>query len=196
MLGNLIDAGHIVNVNEFQEAYPKILLWFFSYPEKEFALGEIAEQLSISKATASILVSKLAKEGFLKKEVIGKVWRISCNQQHRYNYTKKIAYTLLHIHSSEIIDKIKKEIASSRAIILFGSYRKGDDNENSDIDIAIEILGNEDLKVRNIGTIKKFGYRTNVTVNIHVFSRNRIDLNFFSNIANGIVLDGFLEVRP
>ena len=40
------------------------------------------------------------------------------------------------------------------------------------------------------------GYRKNVPVNVHVFSRNKIDLNLFANIANGIILEGFLEVRP
>ena len=41
----------------------------------------------------------------------------------------------------------------------------------------------------------KFGYRTNVPVNIHLFSEKNINLNLFSNISNGIILDGFLEVK-
>ena len=47
-----------------------------------------------------------------------------------------------------------------------------------------------------LGIVEQLGYRKKVNVNLHVFSRNKIDLNLFVNIANGIVLDGFLEVRP
>jgi len=196
MLGNLIESGLIVNVKEFEEAYPKTILWFFAYPEKEFSLSELAGQLEISKTTANQIITKLVKEGFLRKEVIGKVWRISCNKNHKYNFTKKIAYNLLYIYSSDIVEKIHQFISNPRAIILFGSYRKGDDTEKSDLDIAVEVLDNDNLKIKQLGIIKKFGYRQNVVVNLHIFSRNKIDLNLFSNIANGIVLEGFLEVRP
>ena len=44
--------------------------------------------------------------------------------------------------------------------------------------------------------MQALGYRKNIKVNLHVFSRKHIDLNVFANIANGIVLNGFLEVRP
>ena len=196
MLGNLIESGLIVNVRELKEAYPKILLWFFAYPTREIGLNDLSEALVISKTTAHRIVEQLVKEGFLKKEVLGKIWRISCNQNHVYNYSKKIAYNLILIYESGIIKKIRKVIQNPRAIILLGSYRKGDDTEISDIDIAVEVLGNENLKIENIGTIKKFGYRNNVPVNLHIFSRNGIDLNLFANIANGILLEGFLEVRP
>jgi len=33
-------------------------------------------------------------------------------------------------------------------------------------------------------------------VHLHIFSRNKVDLNLFANISNGIILDGFLEVHP
>ena len=95
-----------------------------------------------------------------------------------------------------ILQEIHKKFGNSRSIILFGSYRWGDDNEKSDIDIAVEILGDKEVKIFKLGVIQKLGYRQNIPVNLHIFSRNKIDLNLFSNIANGIVLEGFLEVRP
>jgi len=82
------------------------------------------------------------------------------------------------------------------AIIIFGSYRWGTDNEKSDIDIAVEVLDNQDMRIENLGVIEQVGFRTNVVVNLHIFSRNRVDLNLFTNIANGILLDGILEVHP
>jgi hypothetical protein len=86
-------------------------------------------------------------------------------------------------------------VPSAKAIILFGSYRKGDDTEQSDIDIAAEISGNELPKIIELGFLQNHGYRKDVRINLYIFSRNHVDINLFSNIANGIVLTGFLEVR-
>ena len=78
---------------------------------------------------------------------------------------------------------------------MFGSYRWGTDVEESDIDIAVEVIDNKDMQIIQLGIIEQLGYKKKVPVNLHVFSRNKIDLNLFANIANGIILEGFLEVR-
>jgi|GEM_PF-348360 len=181
---------------ELNEAFNKVLIWFFSYPLMEIGLSDLADVLKISKATANRVVKDLEKEGFLNIKVIGKVWRITCNQKHAYNYTRKIGYNLEMIYSSPILPAISEVIKSHQAIILFGSYRKGDDTEKSDIDIAIEVLSNEELKIIPLAILPEFGFRKDVPVNLHVFSRAKINHNLFANIANGIVLDGFLEVKP
>ena len=81
--------------------------------------------------------------------------------------------------------------------MLFGSYRKGDDTDKSDIDMAVEVLGEDPIRIiERFAQIPQLGFRQHVPVNVHVFNRANIDLNLFANIANGIVLDGFLEVRP
>ena len=186
---------------ELNEAYQKVLQFFFSYPTKEISLTELAYNLDISKTTANRVVSMLEKEEFLSKEVLGKVWRISCNQRHIYNFSRKIAYNLITIYESNLIKAVNDFIQSKfqqgpRAIILFGSYRKGDDTEKSDIDVGVEILGNQSILMKEFRIFPKFFFRKNVKVNLYIFTHNNIDLNVFSNIANGIVLDGFLEVRP
>jgi predicted nucleotidyltransferase len=181
---------------ELNEAYRKCLYWFFAFPSKEMSLNDLASMLKISKRTAREVINRLSEEGFLRVEELGKMLRISCNFEHFYNKTLKISSNLERVYLSGIIQEIYKIIPNAKAIILFGSYRKGDDNEKSDIDIAVEILGNNELKVISLGVISEFGYRKDVPVNLYIFSRNKIDLNLFSNISNGIVLDGFLEVRP
>ncbi|MBM3232430.1 hypothetical protein FJZ21_03600 [Candidatus Pacearchaeota archaeon] len=188
------------NINKYEDlelglGTLNIVYWFFGYPEVKTTLSELANELGISKKTASKVVTELANEKFLNVEQIGKAWRISCNIQHPYNKILKIGYNLSNVYNSGIIEEIYKIIGNPKAIILFGSYRKGDDIGSSDLDIAVEIVGNSELHIKNIGKIN-MGYRKNVPVNLHVFTRNKIDLNLFANIANGIVLDGFLEVRP
>ncbi|MBS3170682.1 nucleotidyltransferase domain-containing protein [Candidatus Woesearchaeota archaeon] len=185
-----------VNLLELNHAYLGVLYWFFAYPTKEFSLNDLTKLVGISKTTANQVVSTLSKEGFLKVESLGKVWRIYCNQDHIFNYTRKVSYNLSLIYESRLIDEILTNIPNPRSIILFGSYRKGDDIETSDLDIAVETLDNENSKIIPFGEISQFGFRKNVSVNILKFSRNKIDLNLFSNLANGIVLYGYLEARP
>ncbi len=174
----------------------KILYWFFAFPTKEMSLSDLSKETGVSKSTANTMVAELEKQGFLKKEVLGRTWRISCNQQHRYNLGIKVPYHLSLIYELGILNALYQIIPNPRAVILFGSYRKGDDTEKSDIDIAVEVLGNEDLQIKPLGTLQQIGYRKNIPVNLHIFSRNKIDHNLFANIANGIILSGFLEVRP
>ena len=184
----------VINV---ESAYNKALMLYFDFPTLDFTLNNLIKPLKISKTTANLTISRLVKEKFLELKIIGKMWRITCNQTHKYNTYKKIPYHLNLIYESGIIEEIRKKYQSAKAIILFGSYRKGDDNEKSDIDIAVEITGEK----FNLVEFKKIdiGYRrgeNKVQVNLHIFSRKSINLNLFSNIANGIVLDGFLEVNP
>lgn len=178
------------------EAIFKIIYWFFAFPEKEISLNDLAKNVGISKTNANKIVTYLVKENFLKKEILGKTWRISCNPAHKYNITLKIPFNLGQIYESRIIDKIMKKIPNAKSIILFGSCRKGDDTEKSDIDIAVEIVENTELEISKMGNLEQFGYRKNIPINLHIFSKNKIDLNLFSNIANGIVLSGFLEAKP
>jgi len=176
------------------------MIWFFSYPLVPISLSDLAKELKISKKTATLIVNRFIEEGFLTKEEIGRTWRILCNQQHSYNLNQKIGYNLSLVSQALSGSGIRNEIyritGNPKSIILFGSYRKGDDTDKSDLDIAVEVVGNEELKVISLGNIPQLGYRKNVPVNLHIFSRNKIDLNLFSNIANGIVLEGFLEVHP
>ena len=181
---------------ELNQAHNQVLAWFFAYPTREIGLNDLSANLGISKTNAKKIVLGFVEAGFLRKEVLGKLWRISCNQSHPFNYTKKIGFNLMMIYDSSIIQAIHELMPNPRSITLFGSYRKGDDNEKSDIDIAVEVVDNQDVRLVKLGTIPQLGYRRNVPVNLYIFSREKVDLNLFANIANGIVLEGFLEVRP
>ncbi len=181
---------------DLNEAYNRVMRLFFSRPTREASLNDITSAAGVSKSTANRVVKQLAREGFLKVEKLGKLWRIRCDQQHPYNTTRKIAFNLEAIFGSGVIEAVLSRFQNPRAVILFGSYRKGDDIETSDIDIAVETFGDNDVKIIDIGKVPLMGYRRNVKVEVLQFSRNRIDLNLFSNLANGIVLYGFLEARP
>jgi predicted nucleotidyltransferase len=187
-----------VKPRELEEAYMKVLHWFFSFPNAEIGLNELSSNLRMSKTTVKKAVKALAEEEFLVNKPYGNAWRITCNAHHHYNFSRKIAYNIegvYQVFEEGLREHILKVVRNPKCIVLFGSYRKGDDNEKSDIDIAAEVPGNEKHRITALGKVDT-GFRHNVVVNLHIFSRKNVDINLFSNIANGFVLEGFLEVSP
>jgi predicted nucleotidyltransferase len=184
-----------VNIDQLERTVDKCLAWFYAYPRAKIGLTELARSVGSSKTAAKQIVDSLTQTQFLNKEVIGKAWLISANQKHLFFTTKKIPYNLQMIYESGVLEAVYKIVPSPKAIILFGSYRWGADVEESDIDIAVEVIDNREMQIVQLGIVEQLGYRKKVPVNLHIFSRNKIDLNLFANIANGIVLDGFLEAR-
>lgn len=185
-----------VPINELERTYEKCLAYTYAFPQRTIGLNELSTLIKSSKSATKQAVEALMVQQFFVRETVGKAWLLSVNEAHPFLKIKKIPYHLDKIYESGVVDVIHKEVPHARAIILFGSYRKGDDTEKSDIDIAAEVIDNKELEIVLLGVIRQIGYRKNVPVNVHLFSRNKIDLNLFANIANGIVLDGFLEVRP
>src|SRR3989344_2695044 len=120
-------------------AYQKVIGWFFAYPLKEMSLNDLSAALNMPKTTAKKVVEQLIKEGFLNRELFGKMWKISCNQNHIYNHTRKISQNLNMIFESQILDILHDKIRNPKSVILFGSYRKGDDNEKRDIDFTLSL---------------------------------------------------------
>ncbi len=184
-----------VKIEELERAYEKCLVYFYAFPNRVIGLNELSKSITSSKTATKQAVENLIYQDFIKRDIAGRSWLLSANQKHKYFLTKKVPYHLNKLYESGIVEFIYNLVPQARVIILFGSYRWGDDNEDSDIDIAVEVLGDRDMEIKNVGIIDQFGYRKKVPVNLHVFSRNKIELNLFSNIANGIILDGFLEVR-
>lgn len=185
------------NINQFElsEAYNRVQRYFFAFPNEAIGLNDLSLSIKLSKTSTKEAVLDLEKKGFLNREEIGKAWRITANIKHPYFLTQKVPLHLQMIYDSGAIDLIREKYPSAKAIILFGSYRNGTDEEKSDIDIAVEMMDNEKPRIEQLGIIENLGFRRKVLVNLFIFSRNKVDINLFNNIANGIVLDGFLEVR-
>ena len=78
--------------------------------------------------------------------------------------------------------------------MLFGSYRKGEDGDGSDIDIAVEVPEGAKTGIFHFEELAAFEKAMERKVTVHAFGRKDIDENLFVSIANGIVLYGFLEV--
>lgn len=181
---------------ELHSASLRILYWFFAYPDRDWTFTEICKNTNTAKKTALPILATFFNEQVIKKTELGRSWRLIANVESPYFKRIKIASNLANIYSTMLLDQIREAYPQARSITLFGSFRKGEDAPGSDVDIAVEIPGTKQPHVERFSTITTLGYRPNVFVNVLLFSRDNIDINLFSNIVNGIVLDGFLEAKP
>ena len=179
-----------------ETARKKVLEVLFKLPEKEFSLTDLAEAASVSKANIGEILKEFHKIGFIQIIKFSNLWRIKANRTNRNFLKSKLVYNLDIIFQSGIIDTIKECFNNPKSIVLFGSFSKGEDISTSDIDIAVESDDFKEYQVIPPSSIGAEGKSIKERLQIHKFNRKNVDINVFNSIANGIVLWGFLEVKP
>lgn len=173
-----------------ETARNRVMSVLFLYPEESFSLSEIAKEAGVAKANIGKILEELCNMEMIKIEKLSKIWRIKANQTNWLYIRNKIIFNLSLIYESGIVEYLIDYYNNPKAIILFGSFRKGEDISNSDIDIAIESDDVKDYKI--IEWKEKIMKRK---IQLHLFNRKYINIEVFNNVANGIALFGFLEVK-
>lgn len=168
----------------------------YRYPDKEFSLSDLAKEAGVAKPNLNGIVGELEQLGFLKVEKLSKIWRIRANRESWLYVKNKILYNLNFIYQSGLVEYLIQAYHKPKAIVLFGSFRKGEDTSDSDIDLAIEMEGRAEYKILGLRQLAEYERAIRRRIQIHEFSRDSVDIHVFNGIANGIVLYGFLEVKP
>ncbi|MBS3126720.1 nucleotidyltransferase domain-containing protein [Candidatus Woesearchaeota archaeon] len=178
-----------------QNSLQKVLEVLFRYPEKEFSLSDLAKEARVAKPHIGAILSELERLGFITITKLTKIWRIKANQQSGNFIKSKIVYNLNFMCQSGLVEFLNEHFGNPKAVILFGSFRKGEDFSTSDIDIAIETDETEEYKTMGLRILTNFEQEIDRKIQIHLFNQKNVDNYVFNNIANGIVLSGFLEVK-
>lgn len=118
-------------------------------PEKGFTINGIAKELQQFYSFVNRVVSRLAKEGVITINRIGKAHQCSSNLDNEKTRAlivlaeleKKdelyVANKKLKLILEDFISSIKELKSNLLSIVLFGSYAKGTAAEKSDIDLLI-----------------------------------------------------------
>ncbi len=178
-----------------ETAKNKIIEVLFRYPEKEFSLSDLAKEAGVSKANIGGILDEFQEAELIHIEKLSKIWRIKANQTNWLYIRSKIVYNLNFVYRSGLVEFLIDFFKNPKAIVLFGSFRKGEDLSNSDIDIAIESSEVKEYQITGFRELSEFEKIIGKRIQIHLFNREDIDISVFNNIANGILLWGFLEVK-
>ncbi len=109
-----------------------LLTFFLNNPSQEYTYTAIRKHTKISKATLTKWLSFLTKENLLLLKPIG---RNKLYSLHKDSTIIKQLKILLTIQKLTFLSEIA--IQQGIEIYLYGSAARGEDNENSDIDILI-----------------------------------------------------------
>ncbi|MEK6824686.1 MAG: nucleotidyltransferase domain-containing protein [Nanoarchaeota archaeon] len=167
----------------------RIKEYFFVNPTVKLRVRQIERELKNPLPSVIRYTKELEKEKILKKSEIGNVVFYSGDRSSKNFLLEKKLFNIQSLYSSEMIDFLIMEL-SNPAIIVFGSYAKGEDVENSDIDLYIETPSKKEIKLEKFGKILKRKIQIFFYKNIHEIK----NIDLANNIINGIILNGFIEV--
>jgi predicted nucleotidyltransferase len=170
----------------FQNTPYKILKVFLENPNEEFSIRKLARLLKKSHVTLLPYLKDLQKLNLIITSKTTLYDTLKANtESYEYKYYKK-NLALYEIKKSGLIEYIQKQTLPN-SIILFGSFSKGTNNNESDIDLFVE---SQESKL-NLTIFENY---LNAKINV-LFENNINDLpsNLKINIMNGTVLYGKMK---
>lgn len=172
----------------------KLLAVFIKEPERAFHVRELAGIVKKSPTTISTHLKRHQKKGILVSERKLNHLFFKANMDNPLFKEIKRTQNLQQLQKSGLIGYLKQQYNEPEAMILFGSYARGEDGPRSDIDLLIltPLKKEHSLEIFE----KKLGRP------IQLFLKNREDIEkmkvknkeLLNNWINGIVIDGYWEV--
>lgn len=161
----------------------KALKFLAQNPSQFLMASEIIKNTKISKAGANIALRELVKAGLVKRSIKGKTHLYQVDFHDPLVKQFKVIGSIVELYP--LIKKLQK---ISQQIILFGSISRGENLEDSDIDLFILTRAEEEVGK----AITKFNRHNKIKAilkNTSSFAKlEREDPTFYQEIQRGITL--------
>ncbi len=162
---------------------------FAQFPTKKHYLIGLSRELGLAHTTIKRELETLEKEGLIVRheELRGSrsfpLYQATRNEVFQEH--KRLS-NLFELRRTKLISFLE-EITGAQAIVLFGSYEQGEDDETSDIDLFLV------AKEQEIA-LDTFEKQLNRKIELHFAEEfTKLPVELRNNIVNGVVLSGFLE---
>ncbi len=166
----------------------RIKEYFFINPGAQMRVRQIEKVLSLPLPSVIRYCKELEKEEILKIVKTGNVVFYTADRSSETFVLEKKLFNIKQLYDLGLVDYLKRELHNP-TIIVFGSYSKGEDIENSDIDLYIEST----KKIVNMDKFEKI-LKRKLSVFVHKDIREVKNPHLANNILNGIVLNGYMGV--
>lgn len=164
----------------------RVFAEFAKNPTKPYQVRELSREIRLAHTSIKIHLKELEKNNLIKKGKIGvyKAYKANSDDEN-FRFYKKIA-NIINLKESGVVKELENK-ATPDAVVLFGSYSKGEDTEKSDIDIFIIA---KEKKV----DLTKYEKKLNRKIQLF-FSEDvgKVPKELQNNISNGIILSGFVR---
>lgn len=150
--------------------YYEIMKHFLNGYDKKIYGRELVKKVNISQKNVALTLEEMEKEGVLSSRLKGNVRYFSLNKSNplidKYVLLAEIESSIMFLKKYPKISQILSQIDNKNKIIcVFGSYARGNQKKNSDLDLFIIGKFNE-------GEIKKIGQDYHLDINIKGCSKS------------------------
>ena len=187
-------AGVIMIPILSSSAMLRVFSVFLRDPSKNYQLREISRMIGLNHKSISIYVRELVEDGLAREneKTPYKSYCANCEIPAFKRY--KRMFNAIQLYESGFVDFLNDFYSYPAAIVLFGSYSKGEDVPISDIDVLVI------TPLKKLAAIEKFekllGHR------IQLYLHSAADLQrmkttnkeLLNSWINGICVQGYMEI--
>ena len=165
----------------------RILQEFFDFPRKNFQIRELSRNTKLAQISVINHLKALNKEKLIIKENKGIYPAYLANRENEFFKIYKKADLILRLHKIGLVDDLYDSCLPS-TIVLFGSASKGEDIEESDIDLFVQSSSRK-------FNLEKYEKLLNRKISLF-FEKNfsKLSNELKNNILNGEIVKGYLKV--
>ena len=177
----------------FKESIFSVAELIFNYPNRTFHIRMLEKETGFSTTAIIDAVNKLKEYGIVLIDETPLTTNVRANLESEAYRFYKLVFNIYRLKRYLFVDKLVEVFNNPEAIVLFGSFAKGEDVEQSDIDVLIISSRKSYENLEDFITV--FEKKLNRNINIHILhSLNKSSKEFKNAVANGIVLHGYLKV--
>lgn len=162
--------------------------YFFTNPTARLRVRQLERATGTPLPSVTRYVKELEKEGIIKQTTIAGTTTYAADRSSRQYLLEKKLHNISELHRSGLVEQLIKE-HSNPAIVLFGSYSKGEDTEESDIDLYLE------TPTKKKPALERFEKKLHRSIQlfIHKSIKDIKNKELANNIINGTTINGFIE---
>src|SRR3989338_8850597 len=174
----------------FRESSYQVARRIFNYPNTVFHIRKLAKETGLSTTAVESAIHELQEHQIIRVQDNDLTKNIQADlNSDAFRFYKRV-FNLYQLHS--LLEAIKRPF-QPKAIVIFGSFAKGEDIEESDVDILIITNRKDEGSLSKI--IKITEKELNRTIALHILeSLDESEPEFRNAVANGIVVYGYLKV--
>ena len=177
----------------FRESVFKVAELIFNNPNKTFHIRMLEKETGFSTTAVIDAIEELKKYDIITIEETPLTTNIKANLDSEAYRFYKLVFNLYRLKRYLFVDRLVEIFNNPEAIVLFGSFAKGEDIEESDIDILVISSQKNNENLEDFANL--FKKELNRKINIHILPSLAKSSNEFKNaVANGIVLHGYLKI--
>lgn len=164
----------------------KLLKVFLDSPTESFRLRELSRMSNLAPLSVSNYLKEFEKEGLTKKYIKREIpFYVAERDNENFVLYKKLSI-INELNTSGLVNYLWGTLAPE-ALILYGSFAKGESTEESDVDIFV--IGKE-TKI----DLEKYSKILNKEIHL-MFKKDPKDIpnELKNNLINGIILKGYFK---